>query len=101
MRIPAPPASAITVRECQQRTIEGPEIWRWDFAWRDPASGRVTQYCVQSYLADGAPDAHLREARKIAKIKIIREIQHKCGLREALQNQYSLSLPRGMRARYI
>jgi hypothetical protein len=82
-------------RECQQYTLDGPDVWRWDFAWRDPASGRVTQYNVMAF-ADASMDEETfaKHVRHPALACIEREIHRKCGMRYALANQYQLSLPR-------
>lgn len=101
MRIPRKPFPKGAVRECSAYDYCG-EAFRWDFAWRDPASGRVTQFNVIALAAPELSEADFAErVRKPALACIEREIHRKCGMDYAIKNQYHLSLPRGATARMV
>lgn len=91
------------VRECMQFTLDGPDVFRWDFAWRDPASGRVTHYYVEAQAEPDMPEADFAErVREPAVACIERQIHRKCGMDYAVANQYPLSLPRTINvARFV
>lgn len=102
MRAPRKHFPPGAVRECQQYTLDGPDVWRWDFAWRDPASGRVSQYNTLAFVKAGMSDEDFAaRVREPAIACIEREVHRKCGMAYALANQYQLSLPRNVPARYI
>jgi hypothetical protein len=91
------------VREVRQWHLEGqPVEYRYDFAWRDPASGLVSQYCSMTYVDDLMSEAERDERIVPACVaQITREIERACGMEYALKNQYQLSLPRGVPGRYV
>jgi hypothetical protein len=98
MRTPRDHFPPGAVREC----LDAGDVVRWDFAWRDPASGRVTQCNV---LALSAPelseDDFATRVREPAIACIEREAHRKCGMRYAMANQYHLSLPRGVPGKFV
>jgi hypothetical protein len=102
MRAPSKHFPPGVVRECRAFDFEFGDYWRWDFAWRDPASGRIMQYNCVTYADDALPEADFAErVRAPALARIEREIHRKCGMAYALANQYPLSLPRGIPARFV
>jgi hypothetical protein len=88
------------VREVKQFNLGGPDVFRWDFAYRDPASGRMVQYTTQVYVEANEPhfDERVREPA-IACLAMM--IQRKCGIKEALANQRQLELPRNVPGRFV
>jgi hypothetical protein len=100
-RKPFPPG---VVRECQQYTIDEPyDVWSWDFAWRDPASGRLTQYNALAYAMPEMSETEFAERVRAPAVACIeREIHRKCGMAYAIANQFPLSLPlTAIKARFV
>lgn len=77
---------------------------RWDFAWKDPASGWVYQYGVDAYV-DETTLADLERRNFLAdtaKATIGATLRRKCGLDRAIANRIFLELPRTAKhARYV
>lgn len=94
------------VRECKQWSLYADaDEWQWDFAWKDPASGRLTQYNARASVAQNpklSEDDFATHVRAPAIACIEREIHRKCGMDYAIANQYPLQLPRvGVVARFV
>jgi hypothetical protein len=104
MRIPRKHLPPGAVREVKQWSLDtGTDEWFWDFAWRDPASGRLVQYNARASVAyPGPSEADFVERVRAPAIACIeRDIHRKCGVAYALANQHHLSLPRGVVARFV
>lgn len=68
---------------------------RYDFAYKDPASGWFTQICID-VLAPSDDTAVLDEQIvPVARAAIVRRLKQKCGVKRAIENQLYLELPRG------
>jgi len=90
------------VREVKQFTVDCDEEYRWDFAWRDPASGRVVQFNVRAYAPHSMSEADFAAmVREPALACIEREVHRKCGMDYAMANRYQLALPRHVPGRYV
>jgi len=94
------------IRETKQWCPEfdaGVVVYRYDFAFKDPASGRYQQYATELWCADDELITEVRDERLVEtyRVAIARLIQQKCGIREAIANQHQLALPRGVEARYV
>lgn len=91
------------VRECKQWDVyTGVDHWRWDFAFTDPASGRVRQYSVIGTSVPSFNDEQFAEQVRAPSIACLaRSLHQQCGIRKALANEHSLRLPRSMLARYV
>lgn len=96
------PESRLRVREMLQYSIC--DDWfpvRYDFAYRDPASGWMIQYIVEVIVTQN--DLAYRDERAVppAKATIATYLKRKCGLKLAIENQIPLVLPTGVNARYV
>jgi hypothetical protein len=90
------------IRESMQWSLDDHNTVRYDFAFRDPASGRVTQYgCDAHFRYEMSEDQHREMVFEPCLARIAMMIQMKCGIARAIENQIPLSLPRDVRARYI
>jgi hypothetical protein len=102
MKIPRKPFPPGAVRECQQFSIDPPDVYRWDFAWRDPASGKVWQYSTQAMVMPGMSEADFAEQVRAPAIACLeRQVHRKCGMDYAMKNQYPLELPRNVPGRFV
>lgn len=102
MRAPRQHFPPGAVRELRTFDLEIGDVVRWDFAWRDPASGHVTQYSALAFAApELSEDDFATHVREPAIACIEREVHRKCGMRYAMANQYHLSLPRGVPGRFV
>lgn len=68
---------------------------RYDFAYKDPASGWFIQICID-VLAPSDDTAVLDEQIvPVARAAVVRRLKQKCGVKRAIENQLYLELPRG------
>lgn len=92
----------IPLRELEYYNIEeGGKHIRHDFAWRDPASGRLRQYCVDSRLDELITETARQSVRETARGLIAGILESQCGVERALANQYQLGIPRATTVRFI
>lgn len=92
----------LVVREALQFSIEDRQLVRYDFAYKDPASGRLVQWCVET-ITDACMSTQERDERIVppCKANIARHLRLKCGIDLAIANQIPLDLPRTAEARYV
>lgn len=76
-------------------------LMRYDFAYRDPASGWPQQISVDVLI--DADDLTQRDERIVppARASIERVLKRKCGIKLAISNQIHLKLPVHRAARYV
>jgi hypothetical protein len=94
--------SALRVREVVQFSIADDCVpVRYDFAYRDPASGRRVQWCVEVLENKDIPSE--RDQRIIPPVKacIAKHLRSKCGIDLAVANQLELELPRTTPGRFV
>jgi hypothetical protein len=91
------------VRECKQWSCEDLNFVQYDFAYRDPASGRHAQYCVRATYEDWMTDEQMdKMVAEPALACLAMMLQRKCGIREALTHKIPLSLPlTAIKARFV
>lgn len=104
MRIPRKSFPPGVVREVRQyaAAYDFAIVIRWDFAYRDPASGAWMQVGADAMIAKDVPDSDVeRFVREPAVACLEREIHRKCGMAYALANRIPLELPRHGAGRYV
>lgn len=92
------------VRETQQWNPEPGMIeWRYDFRFRDPATGADLLYYATTWADDVKMSVAERDERiaEPAIATLERMVHRKCGMDEAIKNQIPLALPRDVPARFV
>ena len=93
------------VRECSQYSVKNDvEPYRWDFAYRDPASGFEQQYSCTAFACTAVqtPEQFHEMVREPALLRLAMMLQRKCGIKEAVAHKIQLPLPRAaLVARYV
>jgi hypothetical protein len=92
------------LRESQQYQIYDPEgvHYRWDFAYKDPASGKLWQYGCDALVTEPMSDEEFKERIfKPARARIASMLRSKCGIPAALAHQVWLPTARCMKVRYV
>jgi hypothetical protein len=76
------------------------QVVRFDFAFRDPASGRLRQYCVEMWLD---PEMSLDDPRIVEPVvaSIARALEAQCGVKVATENRIPLSFPKLANVRMV
>lgn len=106
MRTPPKPFPEGTLRECEQWSPDLEEYMtvRWDFAFKDPASGRWQQYSTCAMYNPKIVKTHEafnEMVRAPAVACLARMIHRKCGMDQAVAHQALLDLPRHVKGRYV
>jgi hypothetical protein len=93
----------LRLREVRMFNIsdEGFERVRYDFLYRDPASGWLQQIGVDAIVREG-DDPNDERIIEPVRARLAHMLRRKCGLDRAAENQIHLPLPlSAVRARYV
>lgn len=92
----------IRMREMVSYPVSEYGFWvRYDFAYRDPASGWIMQVGADVVTTHDDPDERDRCQVEPARAVIERLLKRKCGVKLAIANQIHLKLPVYGVGRYV
>lgn len=104
MRIPRKHFPAGAVRETRQWTYQGDFLvqLRYDFRFRDPASGADLLYYVTAWADEKMSTIDVDQRIAEPAIACLERMVHrKCGMDEAIKNQIPLTLPHTVEGRFV
>ena len=102
MRAKQPPIPPGAIRECVQFDPRFPHFfhYQWDLQFKDPGSGRIEQFTCEALVQSGVSVEEFdKRIRSPSVACLTRMVNQKCGTRAAVFG--SLTLPRGISARYL